>query len=289
MNRHFCPKCGKANFYETNIPNMCGFCANSFAGTPFKAQAASIVLADNPSNVTIVNNTPLSQQPQRRFGQHIVDDGQECEGLDYSGLNELDVIIGENRRDAGITVGEIGNMNPEVGVFRRPPEPGEFGYENNKPIIKVSIHSSNEDWLETLIHEYCHAQQAFDGDPTWKRFENNPEIWDAFSHNCDQIKRQNFIKIVIALEIDCERRAINMIKKYGLPVDIDKYIQVANLTLYKWVFLAKYGVWPKLNKAEQEELSRQCRTTLNKPINFMQMPSHLESKFLESYTRLLLS
>jgi hypothetical protein len=92
-------------------------------------------------------------------------------------------------------------------------------------------------WLETFVHEYSHFLQWKRGEKTFAayyKYDYNPifmvENWlerkIAYSK-----KVKNSFRIIRANEISCDKIAVELIKKYKLPIDTEKYTKNANLQL----------------------------------------------------------
>ena len=83
------------------------------------------------------------------------------------------------------------------------------GYFTTEPNPQLVI--SSDVSLDHLVHEYVHMLQ----------FVELGEKW--------------FHKIPIAeLELDCEKRSVEIIKKFKLKLGINKYIKLANAYLYSF-------------------------------------------------------
>lgn len=90
---------------------------------------------------------------------------------------------------------------------------------------------NNSDYFEVLVHEFCHMQQWLDPEcHVWEISENSrslEKLNEWFSgkkvHN---IKKH--LAIVRDLELDTEMRAVEIIKKFNLSIDIERYIQKSN-------------------------------------------------------------
>jgi hypothetical protein len=132
---------------------------------------------------------------------------------------------------------------------------------NEDPIIKVAKGGlDDEEWFGVLIHEYSHFLQWRDDTKIWNKFCD----YDiTYSHLL--LKPQKYKKELLALmdlELDCEKRTVNIIKNNNL-FDHKKYAQSANGILYKYAFLYNYNEWPDDNR-KYKKVQRICPTTLLK-------------------------
>lgn len=101
----------------------------------------------------------------------------------------------------------------------------------------------HENWLSTLIHESCHLDQWIEDALVWKRgFEGKggTEIEEYCSgKKVKDIRRA--LNRVIELELDCEKRAVNVINLYKLSINVQTYIQRGNayIQFYNYIKIIK--------------------------------------------------
>ena len=113
-------------------------------------------------------------------------------------------------------------------------------------------------WIGVLVHEYCHLLQCYNEEKVWQNFEDvTSEIEDGIifkkSSEIQMPKRQrlNLAKAIIKLELDCEKKAVNLLKQLKTNIDYDYYIACANVILYKYIFWAETGKWKQQNLLPQ--------------------------------------
>lgn len=116
---------------------------------------------------------------------------------------------------------------------------------------ELAISIKDSEWLSVLVHEYCHFLQHIENDSTILALEYGDEnhlsdVWDwldgKFEFFSKQDKNMAFNK-VIQMELNCERRAVEKIKEYKLPIDLDDYISSAHIYLYYYLFAKKHKKW----------------------------------------------
>lgn len=121
---------------------------------------------------------------------------------------------------------------------------------NDNPIIKVAKGSLlEEEWFGILIHEYCHFIQWKDDSRLWNNFCDYDITYSQIIIKPEKYKKE--LIALMELEIDCEKRATNIIKNNKL-FDYKIYAQSANAIIYKYAFLYKYGKWPDDNRKYQK-------------------------------------
>ena len=96
-------------------------------------------------------------------------------------------------------------------------------------------------WLPVLIHESSHMDQFLEQVSAWTENLDLKETdkWLEGDNNVDMERVSNEIKTGIQVELDCEKRTVEKIKKWGLEfvVSINEYIQKANayILFYNWM------------------------------------------------------
>jgi len=107
-------------------------------------------------------------------------------------------------------------------------------------------------WLVILLHESCHMDQWVEKVPEWT--ENvgmdNIEKWLNGDDTVNMNNIDNEIKTSIIVEVDCEKRTVEKIKKYGLDsiINIDEYIQKSNAYVLFYLWMRKNRKWYIIGK-----------------------------------------
>lgn len=90
---------------------------------------------------------------------------------------------------------------------------------------------------EVFVHEFSHMQQAVENSPYWK---DTSLFWRHLEKDRIAINSWDSVLDIIALERDCEKRAVTHSKRWKL-FDNEEYSKSANLYLhyYQYVFLKR--------------------------------------------------
>ena len=114
----------------------------------------------------------------------------------------------------------------------------------DQSIIKVAGGGrSSKRILELIVHEYSHFLQFIHQEEIWKK---------AGRHNLEEalfnkkVTKERFHEMVSAdkeLEIDAEKKSVEIIKKWNLPIDVETYIKGANAYIYYYTYMDKYRKW----------------------------------------------
>jgi len=125
--------------------------------------------------------------------------------------------------------------------------------EDNLALV-CAVKKSRNEWLPLLVHEFGHFGQHKDQRKVWKNsmLRGNDTSEKIFAW----IKGQSFspknikkyVRLTRNVELDCERRAARLIKKFRLPINIARYIQGANAYIYFHNYVLLRRVWYKVGK-----------------------------------------
>jgi hypothetical protein len=107
---------------------------------------------------------------------------------------------------------------------------GSGYFDEVKP--RIAVATKRKDWLEILVHEYCHLTQWVDQCKEWKKADKHDSCWYVEKWLVgEEVKNPYFhINNIRDLELENEKRAVKFIKDFGLDsiIDIEKYIKKAN-------------------------------------------------------------
>ena len=153
--------------------------------------------------------------------------------------------------------------------------------------IRCFIDISTNDYLGTICHEYSHFKQRHTGKlgtKEWQRFESlDITMEDIQIKRISKEKLKEFGSAIIALEWDAEKRAIQLIKKFKLPILLNEYVQEANVTLWRYVFLYNRQIWVHLKNKDYDQVLMSMPVKLINKNNLIldKIPPLLMSQFEE--------
>lgn len=111
---------------------------------------------------------------------------------------------------------------------------------------KLDVAAKNRSWFGIFVHEYGHFRQWIEYCPVWKHYDRTVKKWDDWvARKVDMSKERIQIefKAVRDLELDCEKRAVEMMKQFNLPIDIKEYIKGANAYIFFHAYVQKNRQW----------------------------------------------
>lgn len=144
------------------------------------------------------------------------------------------------------------------------------GYFDEESLV---VAMNRPDALQILVHEYCHLTQWVEQCDSWVasvKNESHDKLYRWLAgEDIKDIKKA--ISICRDLELDNEKRAIKMIKRFNLPIDIDIYIKKAN------AYVQYYNYLP---------ISRKWCSPKNTPYKNNRLVELMSSKFNMNYNKL---
>lgn len=158
------------------------------------------------------------------------------------------------------------------------------GYFEEKLKGATLVSSLNRpDWIEILAHEFSHMRQWQEESPIWLNSGESFVALDRWLSGSNVRHMDKHISAVRDLELDCEKRAVKLIKEWKLKVDIDNYIRKANAYVLFYNHLLKTRKWsdpsnsPYKNQKLIEAMSTQFRMNYKRTSKKVQKIFDLEN------------
>lgn len=142
-------------------------------------------------------------------------------------------------------------------------------WTKGKPVLTVATGKRLKHWLPIFVHESCHMEQWMESHKSWEDLEKL-DVMDEWLSGKDFDKKtlNKSIKNSINIESDCEKRTIQKIKDWELPIDIDEYIQKANAYILFYNYVKKVRRWSSPHKS---------------PYKNKRIYKHMPKKWLDNY------
>lgn len=167
---------------------------------------------------------------------------------------------------------------------------GYFDDENQ--IFAVAYYRSINHWLPVFVHETCHMDQWLEQIPEWNVSINGIdamellEDWLSLTIELDQETKATVFKHIIDIELDCERRSVEKIKKYNLPINIQTYIKKSNAYVWSYRLVQQTRVWEHSAAYEFPKVWRKMPAHFDNEYNIL--PDNISQIFyaeIENITR----
>jgi hypothetical protein len=142
--------------------------------------------------------------------------------------------------------------------------------------------------FEIFVHEYCHYLQ-------WKE---RPEFYNTKAKGCDvvfswlegtdysdRVLAKAFAN-VIELEWDCERTVLQLVKRYKLPIDVEKYIRGANCYLFFYHTVHETRAWTSKNRSPYSPRFRTLAQKVLHPFEYYLDTANYDGKLRRGHQKI---
>ena len=114
-------------------------------------------------------------------------------------------------------------------------------FDEDQPALVCSM--NRPDALEILAHEFGHLTQWVEQIDIWKKCMVSMPLVDEWLAGKDIPNIKKHLAVTRDLELDNEKRAVKIIKKFDLDIDIDNYIRKANAYVFFYTRLLATRRW----------------------------------------------
>jgi len=105
----------------------------------------------------------------------------------------------------------------------------------------LAVSTYNDNWFPILVHEYGHLLQFLEDYKPFIQYNSvSGDFWCALEGKKVKKRAKDICQLV---EFDCERRVLEMIKEYDLPIEPKHYAKRANAYVYFYEVVARTGNW----------------------------------------------
>jgi hypothetical protein len=118
-------------------------------------------------------------------------------------------------------------------------------FDNQKKVLVIATKNPFNLWLGVLVHESCHLDQYIDDNAWFKKCNEDTQKFNDWLSNPknDLENTKDILSGTVGLELDCEKRSLQKIKEYNLPIDIEMYTKEANEYLFSYIKSLKTKKW----------------------------------------------
>lgn len=146
-------------------------------------------------------------------------------------------------------------------------------FDETVPSLSISQAGTPQATLGLLLHEYSHLTQWVENCPEWAAHQKTPGMWDWLAGK--PLKgAAKVVDATQALEADCERRTVRLIRELAAPIDVAEYCRRANAYIHFHNVIKAERKWYKAPGALfVPEILRHCNDSLDS--NFTKTPKPL--------------
>jgi hypothetical protein len=122
------------------------------------------------------------------------------------------------------------------------------GYFDSENLV-LAVALKHHQFLSILVHEYAHLTQWRENIGIWTESEEWGHYLWSWLVGENNRKYKKGAAVLRDLELDNEKRAVQLIKEFNLPIDIPDYIRRANAYVLYYNFLPQTRKWLKPGKS----------------------------------------
>jgi hypothetical protein len=105
------------------------------------------------------------------------------------------------------------------------------------------------------VHELCHLHQWVGNCPTWQRCyidgEDTSNLLDAWLLGNIELEPDKLKKVIYSIqdmEMNCEQRALRLIRRFNLSIDPQRYIKEANAYVWQYYAVMQLRLWSQAGR-----------------------------------------
>lgn len=151
-------------------------------------------------------------------------------------------------------------------------------FDESVPTLVCSM--NRPDSLEILTHEFGHLTQWVEQIPIWVDSPDSLTFVDEWLSGKDVPDIKYHLGMCRDLELDNEKRAVKLIKKHGLSIDLDHYVRKANsyVQFYNYMFYSRRWCTPQNSPYGNKRLIESM------PNKFNMQYKEIPKKYLQIFT-----
>lgn len=142
------------------------------------------------------------------------------------------------------TINQLIASGVTVHLSRKVKLPGGYGgsFGDDPLEFTVAMGGSFRGSMSVYVHEYGHYLQWLDDTSIWHDEDHVTPFFNWLEGEQDTITKKQVYGAQM-LELDCEKKAVELIKDFDLPINLDWYIKCANAYLFSYNSIYKRRKW----------------------------------------------
>lgn len=138
---------------------------------------------------------------------------------------------------------------------------GYFDADDRKELV---VAGKDRNWLMTLVHEYGHLTQWVENCKEWRETEDIDNI-DDWLNGIEVPNAKKALAKTRDLELDNEKRSVQLIKAWGLPINTKIYTQKANayIQYYNYLYYTRRWHHPDNSPSKNPKVYKQMPSTFS--------------------------
>lgn len=119
-----------------------------------------------------------------------------------------------------------------------------------KPRLCVAIRKPTTDWMTVLMHESSHMDQWVERCDVWRQgFRDDRDVYDVLQDWLDHKvelsadEQDDVVGRCMAIELDCEKRTLDKMRKLGMHMYTYDYVRKANAYIWSYYMVKVRRRW----------------------------------------------
>lgn len=110
-------------------------------------------------------------------------------------------------------------------------------------VLKVAM--KHRQWPQILAHEYSHMRQEKEGLWVDARPWTNKDAWLSHEKEITKPELEESFRAIQACEMDAEKRALVMLQKHGIAVDVKDFVRCVNADVLMYEYVRRKRRYPQ--------------------------------------------
>jgi hypothetical protein len=155
---------------------------------------------------------------------------------------------------------------------------GYFDDQNRKLVVAML----NPVSVEVLVHEFGHFTQWNEKIPIWKESGYAMGHIEEWLNGATKRNIEKWMALSRDLELDNEKRSVQLIRDFNLPINIEKYTKSANayVLFYNWMLTSRKWCKPGNTPYSNKTVLSACSPKFN--MRYDQLSARMRQAFEES-------
>jgi hypothetical protein len=140
-------------------------------------------------------------------------------------------------------------------------------FDSEAPELVLEVGGDIDIWFPVMLHEYCHMRQWIERKEWFEGADADSELTEWLSGKVELSPEEidRYVRVTMELEGECEGRVIELIKKWGMSIDVQEYGQKAMSYVHMYRLIGQLRQWSIPGKApyKVEEVWRLFPSTID--------------------------
>lgn len=134
-------------------------------------------------------------------------------------------------------------------------------FDDSVPLLTMATRQVSNDWRLLFLHEYCHFTQWKEGKLSVLDDIENLDDWYGEDCSYDYETAEHLTRVYQEIELDCEKRVIDILRRRKIRIDKKKYITSANAYIWLYQIALERKQWIEAGAYTRPKIASYCPET----------------------------